>query len=114
MEPKQIAAVCHEANRALTKILSDVPVQPPWDDAPEEMIRSAVKGVIWRMDNPRASAGAQHDEWVRAKLEDGWKLGPVKDAEKKEHPALIPYDQLAPGVQLKDALFTAIVLAIAP
>ena len=35
MNADQIGRVCHEANRALTQILQDVPVQPSWDDAPE-------------------------------------------------------------------------------
>lgn len=112
MQPKHIAHVCHEANRALTEIIGDVPVQPHWADAPEEMIRSSVQGVVWRLDNPNAPASAQHDEWMRSKLADGWKLGPVKDSEKKEHPALIPYAELAPGVKKKDAAFTALVLAL--
>ncbi len=113
MSPKQIAHVCHEANRALTEIIADVPVQPAWGLAPEEMFRSSVAGVVWRMDHPDAPASAQHDEWMRAKLADGWVLGPTKDAEKKTHPALIPYADLAEGVKKKDAVFTAIVLALA-
>lgn len=112
MEPKQIARVAHEANRALTQILQDVPIQPHWDDAPEEMIRSSVQGVVWRLDNPTAPASAQHDEWMRAKIADGWTLGPTKDSQAKTHPALIPYEQLAPGVKKKDAAFTALVLAL--
>ncbi len=113
MTPKQIAFVCHEANRAITSIVGDVPLQPPWWDAPEEMIRSSVQGVVWRMDHPGAPASAQHDEWMRAKLADGWTLGPTKDPELKTHPALVPYEQLADGVKAKDAVFTAIVLALA-
>lgn len=103
----------HEANRALTQILKDVPVQPSWDEAPEEMIRSSVKGVVWRLENPTAPASAQHDEWMRQKIADGWVLGEKKDAEKKTHPALVPYESLKPGVQLKDKVFTAVVLALA-
>lgn len=114
MTPEQIAQVCHEANRGLTAIIGDVPVQAAWADAPEEMKRSSVLGVKWRLANPGAAASAQHDEWMRQKLADGWKLGPVKDAEKKEHPALVPYEQLSSAVQQKDAVFTAIVLALAP
>ena len=113
MEPKRIAQVCHEANRILTTFLADVPVQPHWQDAPEEMIRSSVKGVVWRMDHPTAPASEQHEEWMRQKLADGWKLGPVKNESQKEHPALIPYEQLPASVQAKDKLFTAIVLALA-
>lgn len=114
MTPKQIAQVCHEANRAITRIVQDVPVQPPWDEAPEEMIRSSVQGVVWRMNNPTAPASAQHDEWMRAKLADGWTLGPKKDPERKTHPALISYGDLPEAVKRKDAVFSAIVLALAP
>jgi hypothetical protein len=113
MDPKHIARVCHEANRALTQILQDVPLQPHWDDAPEEMIRSSVQGVVWRMDHPTAPASAQHDEWMRQKFADGWVLGPTKDSQAKTHPALVPYDQLAEGVKMKDKVFTAIVLSMA-
>ncbi len=113
MNPKQIASVAHEANRAITRILQDVPLQPEWKDAPEDMIRSSVQGVVWRMDNPTAPASAQHEEWMRSKIADGWKLGSVRDHVKKEHPALVPYDKLPAGVRKKDAVFTAIVLALA-
>jgi hypothetical protein len=43
------------------------------------------------------------------KFKNGWKLGPVKDADKKEHPCLIPFDQLPEFQKKKDALFCAIV-----
>lgn len=112
-DPKTIAAVCHEANRALTRKLEDVPAQPPWEFAPEEMTRSSVQGVVWRLDHPAATAASQHEEWMRAKLADGWALGPTKDPEKKTHPALVPYADLPVGVKAKDKLFTAIVLALA-
>lgn len=113
MTPKEIASVCHEANRAITAVTKDVPLQPPWIDAPEEMIRSSVQGVVWRMDHPTAPASAQHDEWMRSKIADGWTLGETKDSQLKTHPALVPYEQLAPGVKAKDSVFTAIVLALA-
>ncbi len=113
MDPKSIARVAHEANRALTQILKDVPLQPSWDEAPEEMIRSSVQGVVWRLDHPTAPASQQHDEWMKNKIADGWVLGEKRDAEKKTHPALIPYEHLDPGVQLKDKVFTAVVLALA-
>ncbi len=114
MNPKQIAHVCHEANRAVTSIIGDVPLQPHWDEAPEEMIRSSVQGVVWRMDNPSAPAAAQHEEWMRAKLADGWTKGPTKDPKLKTHPALVPYAELPEPVKAKDRLFTAVVLALAP
>lgn len=112
MTPEQIASVCHEANRAITSISKDVPLQPHWDEAPEEMRRSSIAGVIWRLDHPEAPARAQHNEWMLAKLVDGWTLGPTKDPVTKTHPALVEYGMLPPDVQAKDRVFTAIVLAL--
>lgn len=112
MNAEVIAEVCHEANRVLTGVLQDVPVQPAWFAAPEEMRRSSCLGVAWRLAHPYAPASAQHEEWMRSKIADGWTLGPFKDADLKTHPALVPYDRLPEGVQLKDKLFTAIVLAL--
>lgn len=76
------------------------------------MTYSSISGVTWRLANRDAPASAQHEEWMRSKIADGWKFGPTKDATLKTHPALIPYDQLAEGVKAKDAVFTAIVLAL--
>lgn len=113
MDSADIAKVCHEANRVMTYLLEDVPLQPHFDQyAAKEMIQNSIAGVKWRLENRDAPASAQHAEWMRAKLADGWKLGPTKNTAKKEHPALVPYEQLAPGVQAKDRLFTAIVLAL--
>ena len=35
-----------------------------------------------------------HDVWSRGRLESGWTLGPHRDDTKKEHPCLVPYDEL--------------------
>ncbi|MDY6913169.1 MAG: RyR domain-containing protein [Planctomycetota bacterium] len=35
-----------------------------------------------------------HNVWAKQRLADGWRLGPVRDDEKKEHPCLVPYEQL--------------------
>jgi len=43
------------------------------------------------------------------KKEQGWKLGPVKDLEKKEHPCFCPYGDLPLEQRVKDFLFAAIV-----
>ena len=39
-------------------------------------------------------AEVNHDAWARQRLDDGWTLGPARNDERKEHPCLIPYDQL--------------------
>lgn len=110
---EQISEVCHEANRAWTKVADpSVPLQPHWDECPEEMRRSSRAGVAWRLANMDEPSSAGHDEWMRGKLADGWVLGPEKDAEKKTHPALVPYEQLPVESRKKDFLFAAIVMAL--
>jgi hypothetical protein len=35
-----------------------------------------------------------HDVWARRRLDEGWRLGPRRDDARKEHPCLVPYEQL--------------------
>jgi hypothetical protein len=106
-----IARVCHEANREYCSTLGDH-TQPPWDEAPEWQTDSAVSGVEFHLANPEATAAASHENWLKDKAADGWKYGPVKDPEKKEHPCFCPFDQLPIEQQKKDKLFKAIVDAL--
>ena len=107
-----IAKVCHEANRAYCQTIGDNS-QPVWEEAPEWQRKSAIEGVKFNIANPDAPASASHDSWLAVKEADGWKYGPVKDPEKKEHPCYLPYEQLPVEQQKKDALFKAIVAALA-
>lgn len=109
----QIARVVHEANRALQIEQADptIPVSARWDATDEETQRSAVEGVqgVLNGNTPEQS----HEGWMKFKLDNGWVLGPVKDEDKKEHPLLVPYDELPASQQVKDHLFIAIVKALA-
>ncbi len=35
-----------------------------------------------------------HDIWAQQRLKDGWTCGPKRNDERKQHPDLVPYDQL--------------------
>ncbi|MFX4263624.1 RyR domain-containing protein [Pelotomaculum propionicicum] len=35
-----------------------------------------------------------HDIWAQQRLADGWRFGVSRDDSKKEHPCLVPYEQL--------------------
>ena len=35
-----------------------------------------------------------HEIWARQRIADGWRYGPARDDALKEHPCLVPYDQL--------------------
>lgn len=111
MDTLAIAEVCHEANRALCATQGDF-TQQPWNDAADWQRDSALKGVRFTLDNPGATPEAQHEAWVRDKTADGWTFGPVKDAEAKTHPCIVPYQELPAAQRAKDALFLAIVRAL--
>jgi len=36
-----------------------------------------------------------HEVWAEGKLKEGWRYGKKLDADKKEHPSLIPYEELS-------------------
>ncbi len=47
------------------------------------------------------------------KVAEGWVWGPVKDPAQKQHPCIVPYLNLPIAQRRKDALFYAIVGALA-
>ena len=107
-----ISAVVHEALRAFVDEIGEPPL-PPWTEAPEWMRSATLDGVRFRLENPYAPSSAQHDQWMREKLEGGWRYGPTKDEAAKTHPSLLPYAELSETEKRKDALFAAIVSALA-
>jgi hypothetical protein len=108
MRIEDIARLCHEVNRAYCQAIGDNS-QPKWDDAPEWQRHSAQDGVMFSLDHPEATPADSHANWFKDKFASGWKHGPVKDPDKKEHPCMVPYDQLPLEQRVKDHLFQAIV-----
>lgn len=103
-----IAKVAHEINRAYCEALGDNS-QPAWEQAPNWQRDSAINGVRFHLDNPNASPSHSHESWLAEKAATGWKYGPVKDPEAKEHPCFVPYDELPVEQRAKDYLFRAVV-----
>lgn len=106
------ARVCHEVNRAYCLAIGDTS-QPAWTNAPDWQKQSAMTGVKFTLANPDAPPSASHDSWLEEKRRDGWKFGPVKNPEAKEHPCFVPYDELPVEQRAKDYLFQAVVRALA-
>ena len=107
MKVEELARLCHEANRTYCELIGDKS-QLPWDQAADWQRASMIDGVLFHMKNPAAGPSGSHENWLKTKIADGWVYGPVKDAELKQHPCIVPYDQLPIEQQLKDALFVAI------
>lgn len=107
---EKIARVCHEANRAYCITLEDFS-QVPWDAAPQWQKDSAKLGVAFHIYNLEATPEDSHNSWLAEKEKAGWKFGPVKDEEKKEHPCFVPYAALPVEQKMKDYIFRNIVHA---
>lgn len=110
MQAEQVAKIAHEVNRAYCKAIGD-DSQPSWDDAPDWQKQSAVNGVNFHHANPDAGPSASHESWLAEKQAAGWKYGPVKDPDIKEHPCFVPYDDLPLEQRVKDYLFSAVCAA---
>lgn len=106
-----IAKVCHEANKAWCEANNDYS-QWSWDEAEQWQRDSAIKGVEFALANPDAGHDAQHNAWMKDKLDNGWQYGTTKDPVSKLHPCLVAFEELPIFQQKKDALFLAIVNAL--
>jgi len=109
MHIETVARICHEVNRAYCEGIGDNS-QKFWDEAEEWQRTSAIEGVKFSLLNPDATSEDQHKTWMKDKYLDGWKYGPNKDPEKKEHPCLVAYNTLPKEQRIKDALFQSVVL----
>jgi hypothetical protein len=105
-----IAMAAHEANRAYCLALGDLS-QLLWDDAPDWQKDSAIAGVNMHLANPNATPEDSHASWLAEKVAAGWVYGPVKDAEKKQHPCCVPYAELPADQKAKDYIFRGVVHA---
>lgn len=104
MTVEQIAKVAHEMNRAYCQSIGDNS-QPTWEDAPHWQKSSAIAGVKMHINNPNATPEDSHKSWLKQKEEEGWKYGPVKNGETKEHPCFVPYNELPESQRAKDYIF---------
>lgn len=111
MDPKleACARATHEANRAYCLALGDTS-QPAWEDAPEWQRSSAVNGIkgVLAGNGPEES----HQSWLAEKEAAGWKFGPVKNPDAKEHPCFVPYAELPASQKQKDHVFVGVATAM--
>lgn len=110
LTPLGIARVCHEVNRAYCHALGDNS-QPAWEDAPQWQKDSAMLSVNLHMSGDHGPE-VSHESWRAQKLNDGWRWGPEKSPEKKEHPCMVDFADLPKEQKAKDFLFRAVVHAL--
>lgn len=108
---RKAAALAHEVNREYCRGIGDSS-QQAWDKAPQWQKDSAMKGVEAIALDPNTTPEQSHESWSKLKIDEGWKFGPKKDADKKEHPCLVPYAELDAAQRAKDAIFGAVVRGV--
>jgi uncharacterized protein YodC (DUF2158 family) len=106
-----IARVIYEANRAYAVTIGDNSFGP-FHEAPSWQISTILKGIDAFTSGDVSGPHESHESWLKEKVATGWRYGPVKDAEAKTHPCMVPYDELPASQRRKDHLFLAIVHAL--
>lgn len=113
MKIVDLAEICYELNRAYCTAIADTTPRAPWAEAPKELQDSVIEGIKTHLAAPDLTPEQSHEAWMKYKLEQGWKQGSPIDYEKKEHPNLVPWDQLRGEECVKDHIFKATVAAMA-
>lgn len=103
------ARAAYEVNRVYCIALGDLSFGP-WEQAPEWQQQANRKGVLAALSGKTPEQS--HVLWLYEKRLSGWRYGPNKSPEKKEHPCMVPYAELPPEQRAKDALYVAIVKAM--
>ena len=106
-----IAMTAHTINQAYCQSIGDESV-PSWGDAPEDQKNSIIAGVEMHLANPETTPEQSHQAWLDRKLAEGWVYGEVKNTEEKQHPCILPYEQLPAEQKSKDYLFRATVHSV--
>jgi class 3 adenylate cyclase len=63
--------------------------QPVPIDTERVVISPAIAELIEKL------ARNTHDNWAKRRMQEGWQYGPRRDDQRKQHPNLIPYEQLS-------------------
>jgi len=61
---------------------------PQTIDTPHVTLRSDLQELVERL------AQNNHDHWARQRIHEGWRYGIERNDNDKQHPDLVPYDQL--------------------
>lgn len=104
------ARAAHEVNRVYCISIGDNS-QLPWEQAPDWQKESSRRGISVALSG--ATPQKQHEAWMADKSKDGWVYGPVKDADRKTHPCMVPYSELPQAQRRKDDLYQGVACMMA-
>jgi hypothetical protein len=56
------------------------------------------------MDLTERLAKNTHEVWAQERVAQGWRFGTVRDDARKEHPSLVPYEELPESEKIYDRI----------
>ena len=100
----EIAEIADETNRTYCQTIGDYS-QVGWDFCEQWQRLSALDGVRAIERGIVTKPEQSHENWMKLKEDEGWVYG-------KEHPYMVPFEELPHEQQMKDHLFFAIVTTL--
>lgn len=73
--------------------MSDPNYQPTPIDVSRVELSPKLEDLVERL------ARNTHEVWAQNRTQQGWSYGPSRNDERKEHPCLVPYDELPASEQ---------------
>jgi hypothetical protein len=109
-EVEKAAKVGHEVNKSYCESIGDHS-QPSWDAAPMWQRESCIAGVLGVLADPDTTPEESHERWRKHKEQEGWTYYTSKNVGTKQHPCMVPWNELPEDQRKKSALFTEVVKA---
>jgi hypothetical protein len=104
---EQLAKFAHSVLAAYSESIGEE--QTAWDNMDPEAKQSFRRGIEAHQIKPDMSEGEAHAHWINEKDLDGWQWGAEKDEKKKQHPNMVPYNELPENQKAKATIFKSIV-----
>jgi len=84
---------------------------PLWDELPEDNRFVVVNLTAYIYAHPDITDKELHDNWVKDRLNDGWRYGIKLDNDKKENPNIVEYENIPLHFRISSNIFRNVILS---
>lgn len=100
----QIAKTCHIVHTTFSQAIGHG-TQPSFDEVSEAHKNTIISSIEKILSGEITSPMQSHDNFVKEKLEAGWKHSDEYSIENKTNPRLVPFSELPNSNRIKEELF---------